>query len=94
VSKTFVYKELKNLTSNSADFDEIPARFLKNTASILKKTITFIINMSISENYVPDDIKVAREKPLNKKNSNLGVGNYRLVSILSIVSKLLEKSVH
>jgi hypothetical protein len=37
--------------------------------------------MSISENYVPDDMEVARVKPLYKKNSYLEVGNYRPVSI-------------
>ena len=39
-------------------------------------------------------MKMARIKPLYKKNSPLDVGNYRPVSILSIVSKILERSVH
>jgi hypothetical protein len=37
-------------------------------------------------------MKYARVKPLFKKNSPLEVGNYRPVSILSIVSKILERS--
>ena len=40
------------------------------------------------------DKKVARVKPLHKKNSTLEAGNYRPVSILSVVSKILEKAVH
>ena len=48
----------------------------------------------ISENGVPSEIKLARVKPLYKKNSNLEVGNYRPVSILSIVSKILESAVY
>ena len=39
-------------------------------------------------------MKIARAKPLYKKNSNPDVGNYRPVSILSIVSKNLEKSAY
>ena len=39
-------------------------------------------------------MKVARVKPLYKKNSSLEAGNYRPVSILSVVSKILEKSVY
>ena len=39
-------------------------------------------------------MKIARVKPLYKKNSSLETGNYRPVSILSVVSKILEKSVH
>ena len=50
--------------------------------------------MSISENTVPNGMKVARVKTLFKKNSNLEVGNYRPVSILSIVSKILERAVY
>ena len=39
-------------------------------------------------------MKYARVKPLYKKNSPLEVGNYRPVSILSIVSKVVEKGVY
>ena len=78
----------------STGLDGIPAKFLKDGAEILKLPITWIINLSISENTVPDGIKVARVKPLFKKNSNLEVGNYRPVSILSIVSKILERAVY
>jgi hypothetical protein len=37
-------------------------------------------------------MKYARVKPLFKKNSPLEVGSYRPISILSIVSKILERS--
>ena len=50
--------------------------------------------MSISDNCVPDAMEIARVKPLYKKNSNLDVGNYRPVSILSVVSKILEKAIY
>ena len=41
--------------------------------------------MSISDNCVPDNMKIARVKPLYKKNSNLDVGNYIPVSIQSVL---------
>lgn len=95
VSEEFVFKELSQLNSyKSTGLDEIPARFLKDGASLLKIPVTFLLNMSISENSVPDALKIARVKPLYKKNSNLDVGNYRPVSILSIVSKILEKAIY
>ena len=88
-------KELRQLNPcKSTGLDEIPARFLKEGADFLKVPITFLVNMSISENCVPDAVKTARVKPLYKKNSNLDVGNYRPVSILSVVSKILEKAVY
>lgn len=49
------------------------------------------MNLSISENAVPREMKLARVKPLYKKNSTLEVGTYRSVSILCIVSKTLKR---
>ena len=95
MSEEFVFKELSHLNSfKSTSLDEIPARFLKEGASFLKIPVTFLIKMSISDNRVPDAMKIARVKPLYKKNSNLDVGNYRPVSILSVVSKILEKAIY
>ena len=68
--------------------------FLKDGTDVLKLPITWIINSSIFENTVPSEMKLARVKPLYKKNSNLEVGNYRPVSILRIVSKILERAVY
>ena len=39
-------------------------------------------------------MKLARVKPLYEKNNNLEVGNYKPVSILSIVSKILARAVY
>ena len=58
VSESFIFKKLKNLkTSKSTRPDEIPARFLKDSASFMKIPVTFIVNMSISENCVPNNMK-------------------------------------
>ena len=90
-----MFKELVKLTSSkSTGLDNLPARFIKDGANVLKIPITFIVNLSISTFIVPKDMKIARVKPLYKKSSSLEAGNYRPVSILSIVSKILEKSVH
>ena len=43
---------------------------------------------------VPDDLKSARVVPLFKKSDKTEVGNYRPVSILSIISKVFEKVVY
>lgn len=95
VSETFVYKELCNLNvSKSTGLDGIPAKFLKDAAPFIKIPITFLINMSISEATVPKDLKLAKVKPLFKKGDRLKPENYRPVSILSIVSKILEKAVY
>ena len=50
--------------------------------------------MSITSGEVPDELKSARVKPLFKKNCRSVVGNYRPVSILCVVSKILERAVY
>ena len=95
VDEDFIFKELANLNvSKSTGPDNIPARFLRDGASVLKIPVTYIVNLSINTSTVPSDLKQAKVIPLFKKNNKADVGNYRPVSILSIVSKVLEKSVY
>ena len=95
VSVQFVYKELLKLNPHkSTGIDNIQSKFLKDGANEIKRIITHIINLSIDTNTVPDELKFAKVKPLFKKNSRLDVGNYRPVSILCIVSKILERAVY
>lgn len=95
VKEEFVLKELEKLNiSKSTGLDGIPSRFLKDGAQVLVKPITFIINLSINSGTVPIDMKQARVCPIYKKNSRLDVGNYRPVSILIVVSKILERAVY
>ena len=42
----------------------------------------------------PDCLKLAMVIPIHKKGSKLEVGNYRPISLLSNINKLLEKIVH
>ena len=95
VSVQFVHKELMNLNPHkSTGIDNIQSKFLKDGANEIKHILTHIINLSIDTNTVPDELKFAKVKPLFKKNSRLDVGNYRPVSILCIVSKILERAVY
>ena len=95
VNEDFIYKELCKLNpSKSTGTDNIPARFVKDAASVFKKPIGHIINLSIEKNVVPKDLKNARVVPLFKKNKRSEVGNYRPVSVLSVVSKMLERAVY
>ena len=95
VSEDYIFKELQNLKGNKGTgIDQMPARFIKDAACVIKRPITHIVNLSIRTEKVPLEMKQARVTPLFKKNNKFEVGNYRPVSILSIVSKILEKSVN
>ena len=69
----------------------MPAKFIKEAAPIIAKPLTHVINLSILSGEVPSDMKSARVVPIYKKNCKTEAGNYRPVSILSVVSKILER---
>ena len=89
-----VSKILHSMSSSKATgLDEIPAKYLKDGSSVISKLLTHIINLSITTGSIPDDLKMARIVPLYKKNSKTHVGNYRPISVLSVISKVFEKVV-
>ena len=53
--------------------------------------MTQIINMYIENNCYPDDVKLAEVSPVFKKKDDLDKENYRPVSVLSHVPKVLER---
>ena len=53
-----------------------------------------ILNKSKSDGIVPDLWKVARVTPLHKSDDKLQVENYRPISVLPVLSKVLERVVH
>ena len=78
-------------SSTATGLDEIPAKYLKDGSSVISKILTHIINLSITTGSIPDDLKMARIVPLYKKNSKTHVGNYRPISVLSVISKVMKK---
>ena len=49
----------------------------KDSASVIANPLSHIVNLSIIQGVVPDDLKTARVVPLFKKNDKTEVGNYR-----------------
>ena len=99
-----VFKKLSNddvkeliLSSpiKSCSLDPIPTALLVNNIDFLIDCITCIINDSLTSGSVPECLKHAIISPLLKKQ-NLDqneLKNYRPVSNLSFISKLIEKAV-
>uniref|UniRef100_A0A8P4KP43 Reverse transcriptase domain-containing protein n=1 Tax=Dicentrarchus labrax TaxID=13489 RepID=A0A8P4KP43_DICLA len=75
--------------------DPIPTRLLKEVVSLIGTSLLDMINLSLLSGYVPQSFKVAVIKPLLKKSTlDPGVlANYRLISNLPFLSKILEKVV-
>ena len=78
-----MYKYLNILDANKATgLANIPSRFVIDDSSVIASSLAHIVNLSLIQGAVPDDIKIARVVPLYKKSDKTHVGNYRLVSIL------------
>ena len=72
--------------------DGVSSRFLRD-AAVLVEPISHMVNLSIITETVPRQFKQAKVIPLFKKGSTLDPGNYRPVSLLPVLSKILERAV-
>ena len=85
-------KVIQNLkTKKSCGHDNISPKLLKINADILTKPITYIINLSFKNGIVPDQFKIAKVIPIFKKNEKCHPDNYRPISLLSTLNKIMEK---
>ena len=80
--------------SKAPAIDEISPRFLKDGAKVLAKPNCDIINVSIKLSTFADKCKVAKLKPLFKKGSKTDPKNHRPISLLPLISTLIEKAIH
>ena len=91
--------EIKTLVGKSPSkqcaSDPIPTWLLKKCVNVLAPILCNIVNASLSTGKVPSAMKNALVTPLLKKSSldPNNLKNYRPVSNLSFISKLLEKCV-
>ena len=70
-----------------------PARLLKEASSIVIRSLTFVLNLSITTGIFPNAWKRARVSPVFKKDLQTDPNNYRPISVLPVVSKLIERVV-
>lgn len=53
-----------------------------------------IVNQSLSKNEFPNEMKIARVIALHKGGPKNNADNYRPISLLPVISKILEKVVN
>ena len=77
-----------------AERDNIKAYLIKCVANEILKPMAIIFNMSLSNGIVPDELKKVKVVPIYKKENPEIFGNYRPVSVLPCISKILERIVY
>ena len=71
-------------------YDQISTQVLKNCSKSLSEPLAMIFNKSISEGVMPTGWKTANITPIHKGGDATCAGNYRPISLLSCVAKVLE----
>ena len=91
--------EVKKLVNDiditkSSGINKISSKCLKDTLLSLNSQLTHIFEMSLKFATFPNYWKMANIVPIFKNGKKCEVSNYRPVSLLPILGKILEKFVH
>ena len=88
--------ELKSLKSNKAvGLDKLSARLLKDASDVvIAPILTGLINKSFTDGVFPGVWKCAKVTALFKDGDKSLTDNYRPISILPTISKIIERSAH
>lgn len=95
ITSTELYKTVMECNSSTSCIDPIPTAFFKRIFESISSHVLNIINTSLLTGIFPDAFKTAVVKPLLKKpklDSDV-LTNYRPISNLPFISKILEKIV-
>ena len=79
---------------NSAGYDDISNVLLKEIKPLILKPLVYIFNMSLSTGVFPKAMKKALVVPLYKGSARDELNNYRPISLLITLSKVLEKTMY
>ena len=95
VSILGVERQLRSLKSTkSTGCDNLPPRLLKESASTIAPPLTHIINLSMRSGLIPSEWKSAKIIPIHKSGPRSSFDNYRPISVLPAISKVMETIIH
>ena len=78
-------------TSKKTGPNSLPQTLLKSIKKHISTPLSNLFNMSFSSGECPSFLKISSVIPIYKKDSKLIVANYRPISLLSNINKILEK---
>ena len=78
---------------NSFGHDEISTNHLKTLKKPISKSLALIVNQCLKTGIFPENLKLAKVIPIYKKGDPSDMNNYRPISLLPSISKVIEKVV-
>jgi len=95
LSEHEVLQELTKLNPAKAQGpDELPTRILKDCSHEITPSITQLFNDSLTHSTVPTAWKQANIVPIHKKGTKHQASNFRPISLLPVISKVLERCIY
>ena len=95
IDESIVEKIIDNFPSkNSCGYDGISLRLLKFCKLTIIKPLMLIIRQVLNTGIFPEKLKIARVIPIFKKGDEELFSNYRPISILPAISKIIEKVIY
>ena len=92
IDEAVVKKTINNLQAKSSSgCDGISSKLLKVIEPVIIKPLTLLINQVLDYGIFPDKLKIAKVVPIYKKGDPSLFENYRPISLLPVISKVLEK---
>ena len=92
IDEETVKKTIQNVPSkNSCGLDGISSNLIKIIEPAIIIPLTLLINKVLNTGIFTDELKIARVIPLFKKDDPKQLKNYRPISLLSKISKVIEK---
>jgi len=92
ITPTHICDIIKSLQAkNSMDSDGISSNLLKKVSLEISIPLSHIFNLSIEHGTFPSKLKKSRTVPIFKSGDPTTCDNYRPISLLSQISKILEK---
>ena len=82
------------LSKSSSGYDSVSNVLLKEIIVHIAEPLSHIFNQSMQTGEFPNDMKLAEVVPLYKSKEHYFESNYRPISLLTTISKILEKIVY
>jgi len=85
-----VEQRILSLKNKGAGIDKINAKLLKMSYKAILPQLTHFFNICVNKGIFPKKLKIGVVKPVYKKGDAHDFSNYRPISILPVLSKILE----
>ena len=88
--KELIYASSKIKLNKSAGLDKISNKLLKAAGQSICETLLYIFNLILETGIFLEDLKQAKVTPVFKADDKSDCGNYRPISVIPAIAKILE----